>query len=170
MEAKAHHSVVKLGSRGASIYGIGRVDRSKYCKTSNFNWTLLIGHKVRAKTKLKPCMPPELGWLLFDRLIDWLTDWKQLINIALLFSLFISRSILVCCPLNVDMAVDGKAKARNISYSLREVFNLNICLLSIWKNARFYYQLIEQIVLLLVFFQGNYLRLLSLLMVLYSGV
>ena len=31
--------------------------------------------------------------------------------------------------LNVDMAVDGKAKTRNINYSLREVFNLNICLL-----------------------------------------
>ena len=28
--------------------------------------------------------------------------------------------------LNVDMAVDGKAKTRDINYSLREVFNLNI--------------------------------------------
>ena len=30
-------------------------------KQANFNWTLLTGHKIRAKTKLKPCMPPELG-------------------------------------------------------------------------------------------------------------
>ena len=39
--------------------------------------------------------------------------------------------------LNVDMAVDGKAKTRDINYSLREVFSFSICLLFISKVRGF---------------------------------